>query len=76
MALTTQQVHQKAPECPMCGGRLFLTDEYVMGRVVWFWECSLGCSMQYQLDGTPVAHKVVVPQLQPTGRHYAPIRQV
>ena len=47
MTLATQQVHRKAPGCPACGGRLFLTDEYVMGLVVWFWECSLGCSMQY-----------------------------
>ncbi len=47
----------KAPTCPHCGGRLFLESEYPGGQPPFYWQCMVGCSRQYSLDGTtPIAH--------------------
>ena len=47
----------KSPRCSRCGGRLFLSSEYQGRRLNYFWECSVGCSRQFRLDGTPVAYR-------------------
>lgn len=43
-----------SPECPRCGGRLYLErDRWVPGRP-FYWDCSLGCSRQFHLSGEPI----------------------
>jgi len=47
---------QQSPRCPRCGGRLFRESEFRGNRLVYFWECSLGCSRQFGLDGKLRSH--------------------
>jgi len=49
---------QQYPRCPRCGGRLFRESEFRGDRLLYFWECSLGCSRQYELDGRLRSHMV------------------
>jgi len=47
---------QQSPRCPRCGGRLFRESEFRDNRLLYFWECSLGCSRQFDLAGRPMRH--------------------
>ena len=49
------QNRQQSPRCPRCGGRLFEEREFLGRRPFYFWECSLGCSRSFYLDGSPMA---------------------
>ena len=49
---------QESTICSQCGGRLFPVTEFWQGRTHRLRECSLGCSRQYHLDGTSVAHQL------------------
>ncbi len=51
------QSSQQRPRCPRCGGRLFRESEYRGNRLLCFWECSLGCSRQFGLDGKPMSYR-------------------
>jgi len=44
------------PRCPRCGNRLFWERELLGDRFVYFWECSLGCSRQYDDRGRERSH--------------------
>jgi len=46
---------QQSPRCPRCGGRLFRESEFRGSRLLYFWECSLGCSRQFDLAGKPLS---------------------
>ena len=46
--------NQQHSRCPRCGSRLFLESEVLGNRLLFFRECSLGCSRQWGLDGKPV----------------------
>ena len=64
---------QQHPRCPRCGGRLFRENEYRGKRLFHFWECSLGCSRQWSLDGKPISYQAgerrvrIVRELVPVG---------
>jgi len=45
-----------AKRCPRCGGQLFLESESLGNHTNYLWECSLGCSRQFRLDGNPVSY--------------------
>lgn len=45
------------PRCPRCEGRLFLESESQGRRLLYFWECSLGCSRQWGLNGKPLCYE-------------------
>jgi len=49
--------NQQYPVCPRCGGRLFRESEFRGSRPTYFWECSLGCSRQFGLDGRPLSNR-------------------
>lgn len=49
--MSSQQSIQSHPRCPRCGSRLFQESEFRGNRFLYFWECSLGCSRQFGLDG-------------------------
>ena len=53
---------QRHPRCPRCGGRLFLERELLGNRLLYFWECSLGCSRQWGQDGKPLGYRVREPE--------------
>ena len=53
----SSQNGQQYPRCPKCGSRLFQESEYLGDRLFYFWECSLGCSRQYTLDGKSLSYK-------------------
>ena len=44
------------PRCPRCNGRLFMESEYIGSRLECFWECSVGCNRQFEMDGKPRSH--------------------
>ena len=46
----------KPPSCSRCGSRLFLESEYRGWRLRYFWEYSLGCSREFNLDGSLIAY--------------------
>ena len=48
---------QRYPRCPRCGGRLFQESEFLGNRLLYFWECSLGCSRQFDEQGREQSHK-------------------
>ena len=48
---------QQIPRCPKCGGRLFLESEHWGNRLLYFWECSLGCSRQFELGSKLLRYK-------------------
>lgn len=54
----TAMSDQQRPRCPRCGNRLFHESDYLNNRFVYFWECSLGCSRQFDLDGKPLSRMV------------------
>ena len=41
------------PRCPRCESRLFLESEYRGSQLLYFWECSVGCSRQWSMDLLP-----------------------
>ena len=45
-----------APRCSHCGNRLFLESELRGRRLHYYWECLMGCSRQFNLDGSLVAY--------------------
>ena len=47
---------QQPPRCPRCGSRLFQESEFRGSRLLYFWECSLGCSRQFNMSGTEMSH--------------------
>ena len=49
---------QQSPRCPRCGGRLFRESDSLGNRLLYFWECSLGCSRQFGMDGKLRGHVV------------------
>jgi len=49
---------QQRPRCPRCESRLFLESEFQGRRLLYFWECSLGCSRQWGLDGKPLSYQM------------------
>jgi len=51
-------VSQYPPRCPRCGSRLFRENESQGGRLHSFWECSLGCSRQWDDRGQEVSYLV------------------
>ena len=51
------QNRQQSPRCPRCGGRLFKEREFLGRRPFYFWECSLGCSRQWDLNMMPFSFK-------------------
>ena len=55
--MSQQQSNQQHPRCPRCGGRLFREGDYRGNRLLYFWECSLGCSRQFGLDGSLISYK-------------------
>lgn len=42
---------QQHPRCPRCGSRLFQESDFRGGRLLYLWECSLGCSRQFEMSG-------------------------
>ena len=53
-----QQSEQYSPRCPRCEGRLFMDSEFQGRRLLYYWECSLGCSRQWDLNGKPRSYIV------------------
>lgn len=49
---------QRSPRCPNCGGRLFVDSEFHGNRRIYFYECSLGCSRQFDMAGRLRRHAV------------------
>ena len=49
---------QQSTRCPRCRGRLFQESESLGNRLLYFWECSLGCSRQFGMDGKLRCHVV------------------
>jgi len=47
----------KAPSCSRCGSRLFLDSEVRGRRLIYLWDCAIGCSRQFYLDGRLVARQ-------------------
>ena len=47
----TMSNQQQRPRCPRCEGRLFRESEFRGNHLLYFWECSLGCSRQFSQDG-------------------------
>jgi len=54
----SEQSNQQHPRCPRCGGRLFQESESRGNRLLYLWECSLGCSRQFDLMGKPISYQV------------------
>ncbi len=55
-----------SPRCPRCGGRLFLGSEFQGRRLLYFWECSLGCSRQFDMNVRLIAHSPVARRDSPS----------
>jgi len=52
-----QQSNQQVARCPRCGGRLFQESELRGSRRIYFWECSLGCSRQWSMEGKELSYQ-------------------
>lgn len=55
--MSSQQHNQQRPRCPRCGSRLFQESESRGSRLLYFWECSLGCSRRFDMEGRPLSYK-------------------
>lgn len=54
--ISQPQRQQQYPMCPRCGCRLFQESEFRGSRLLYFWECSLGCSRQFDFAGKPMSY--------------------